>query len=152
MSHFIANVRRTILPTRRCPHLIRAYRLAKIIFGTSVRYWSCAPYPPESFPKLKREINRDTQRGWVVTTEKVFRTMQDFVREISQAEFAAMKKEDVIAERKIAKGITSDTFFRTTVLTGSASDENDSFYIGAVARNRSLWKITGKMEFHSTYK
>ena len=88
----------------------------------------------------------------MVTSEKDFRTIQDLVREISKAEFAAMKKEDVIAERKIAKGITSDTFFRTTVLTGSAADESDSFYIGAVARNRSLWKITGKMEFHSTYK
>ena len=108
--------------------------------------------PPASFPKLKREINRDTQRGWVVTSKKDFNTVQNLVREISQGEFAAMKKEDVIAQRKIAKGITSDTFFRTTVLTGSASDESDSFYIGAVAFNRSLWKITGKMDFHSTYK
>ena len=106
--------------------------------------------PPASFPKLKREINRDTQRGWVVTSEKDFTTVQDLVREISQGEFAAMKKEDVIAGRKIARGAT-ETFFRTTVLTGSAANESDGFYIGAVAYNRGLGKISGKMDFHSTY-
>ena len=107
--------------------------------------------PPAAFPKLKREINRDTQRGWIVSTEKDFDLIKGYVSGISKGEYVAKKKEEVIAERKIAKGITKDTFFRTTVLTGSAADLNDAFFMRAVAYNRGLGKISGKMEFHSTY-
>ena len=66
--------------------------------------------PPAAFPKLKREINRDTQRGWIVTSERDFDLIKDYVSGISKGEYVAKKKEEVIAERKIAKGITNDTF------------------------------------------
>ena len=110
-----------------------------------------ASSPPHSFPKLKREINRDTQRGWIVSTEKDFIIIRDLVSDISKGEYVAKKKEEVIAERKVAKGITRDSLFRTTVLTGSAANQPDLFYERAVAYNRGLGKISGKMEFHSTY-
>ena len=66
--------------------------------------------PLDQVPRIKREVNRETQRGWVVPTVRDLDILKDMVKFHFNDEFTAMTKESVIEQRKVAKGISKDIF------------------------------------------